>query len=49
MSGRPPFYVGVTHTVLERERMKLDIPTLPEMLREAGYTAELFGKWHLGD
>lgn len=49
MSGRPPFYVGVTHTILERERMKLDVPTLPEMLRDSGYTTGLFGKWHLGD
>ena len=49
MSGRAPFYVGVTHTILERERMRLDVPTLPEMLRDAGYTTGLFGKWHLGD
>ena len=49
MSGRAPFYVGVTHTILERERMKLGVPTLPEMLRDAGYTTGIFGKWHLGD
>ena len=49
MSGRAPFYVGVTHTILERERMKLGVPTLPEMLRNAGYTTGIFGKWHLGD
>jgi arylsulfatase A-like enzyme len=49
MSGRAPFYVGVTHTILERERMKLGVPTMPEMLRDAGYTTGIFGKWHLGD
>ena len=49
MSGRAPFYVGVTHTILERERMKLGVPTTPEMLKEAGYTTGIFGKWHLGD
>ena len=49
MSGRSPFYVGVTHTILERERMKLDVPTMPEMLKNAGYTTAIFGKWHLGD
>lgn len=49
MSGKAPFYVGVTHTILERERMKPGVPTLPEMLRDAGYTTGIFGKWHLGD
>lgn len=49
MSGRAPFYVGVTHTILERERMKPGVPTMPEMLRDAGYTTGIFGKWHLGD
>ncbi|MCK4820634.1 sulfatase-like hydrolase/transferase, partial [bacterium] len=49
MSGRDPFYVGVTHTIFERERLALKVPTLPEMLKKAGYTTGLFGKWHLGD
>lgn len=49
MSGRAPFYVGVTHTILERERMKLDVPTLPELMQKAGYATGIFGKWHLGD
>ncbi len=49
MSGRAPFYVGVTHTIFERERLKLGVPTLPEMLQNAGYTTGIFGKWHLGD
>lgn len=40
---------GVTHTILERERMTLDATTLPEVLGKAGYRSAIFGKWHLGD
>ena len=49
MSGRFPFKVGVTHTILQRERMALDVYTLPQALQSAGYKTGLFGKWHLGD
>jgi len=49
MSGRAPFKSGVTHTILERERMVLGITTLPEVLKRANYTTGIFGKWHLGD
>ena len=49
MSGRPPFKVGVTHTIRQRERMALDVHTLPQALQSAGYATGLFGKWHLGD
>ena len=49
MSGRRPFEVGVTHTILQRERMALDVVTFPQALQQAGYQTGLFGKWHLGD
>lgn len=49
MSGRHEFKNGVTHTILERERMSLDTITMPQMLKSAGYTTGIFGKWHLGD
>jgi arylsulfatase A-like enzyme len=49
MSGRHEFKNGVTHTILERERMSLDTFTLAQMLKSAGYTTGIFGKWHLGD
>ena len=49
MSGRPPFKVGVTHTIKQRERMAPDVFTLPQALKSAGYATGLFGKWHLGD
>ncbi len=49
MSGRHEFKNGVTHTILERERMSLKTYTLAQMLKSAGYTTGIFGKWHLGD
>lgn len=49
MSGRFPFKVGITHTILQRERMAQEVYTMPQMLKSAGYATGLFGKWHLGD
>ncbi|MDO6436193.1 arylsulfatase [Cyclobacterium sp. 1_MG-2023] len=49
MSGRHPFKNGITHTILERERMALGLTTLPQVLKRGGYTSGIFGKWHLGD
>jgi arylsulfatase len=40
---------GITHTILERERMALSTVTLPQVLSTAGYVSGIFGKWHLGD
>jgi arylsulfatase len=48
-SGRHEFRNGVTHTILERERMRLDTVTITQLLQQAGYTTGIFGKWHLGD
>ena len=49
LTGRHEFKNGVTHTILERERLTLRATTLAQMLRGAGYTTGIFGKWHLGD
>jgi arylsulfatase A-like enzyme len=55
LTGRYPQRGGVTHwtqgnakdTTLRRN-MALEEITLAEVLREAGYSTALFGKWHLG-
>jgi arylsulfatase A-like enzyme len=49
MTGRHEFRSGVTHTILERERMSLKAVTIAQVLKSAGYTTGIFGKWHLGD
>ena len=49
MTGRHPMKNGITHTILERERMTVDATILPQVLKPAGYTSGIFGKWHLGD
>jgi arylsulfatase len=49
MTGRHEFRSGVTHTISERERMSLKATTIAQVLRSAGYTTGIFGKWHLGD
>ncbi len=49
LTGRHEFRNGITHTIHERERLTLDAVTLAEILRSAGYTTGIFGKWHLGD
>lgn len=49
MSGNAPFKNGITHTILERERMALSSYTLAQALSKTGYHTGIFGKWHLGD
>ncbi|MDB5323834.1 MAG: arylsulfatase family protein [Phycisphaerales bacterium] len=49
MTGRHEFHSGVTHTINERERMSLQSTTIAQVLKTAGYTTGIFGKWHLGD
>jgi arylsulfatase A-like enzyme/acetyl esterase/lipase len=49
LTGRHEFRSGVTHTIFERERLALSATTLPQLLKTAGYSTGIFGKWHLGD
>jgi len=49
LTGRHAFKNGVTHTILERERLTLKATTLAQVLKSAGYATGIFGKWHLGD
>ncbi len=49
LTGRHEFRSGVTHTVLERERMDLKAVTVAQVLQNSGYSTGIFGKWHLGD
>ena len=42
-TGRHEFKNGVTHTILERERLTLDVTTLAQVLKTAGYTTGIFG------
>jgi len=49
MTGRHEFKNGVSHTNFGRERMSLKATTIAQVLKSAGYTTGIFGKWHLGD
>jgi arylsulfatase len=49
LTGRHEFKNGITHTVLERERLAPGATTVAQVLKSAGYTTGIFGKWHLGD
>lgn len=49
LTGKHEFRSGITHTILERERMSLQATTIAQVLQGAGYSTGIFGKWHLGD
>src|SRR6056297_1375779 len=53
MTGCYPDIAGVpgvirTHETNSWGYLREDLPTLPGMLKKAGYTTALIGKWHLG-
>lgn len=46
LTGRNPFRIGIP--TANAGHMKKEEITLPELLKDAGYTSAHFGKWHLG-
>ena len=49
MTGRYNYRTGVVDTWLGRAMMRSDEETIAEILKNAGYSTGIFGKWHLGD
>ncbi len=40
--------VNVWHTIMGRNYLREDVPTMADAFRSAGYRTGHFGKWHLG-
>ncbi|MHB8520680.1 MAG: arylsulfatase [Limisphaerales bacterium] len=49
MTGRYNYRTGVVDTFIGRSMMNPAEVTIAQILRNAGYTTGIFGKWHLGD
>ncbi|GAA4103922.1 arylsulfatase [Zhongshania borealis] len=49
MSGQYSLRAGVWHTVMGRHLLANETQTLPEALKQSGYSTAIIGKWHLGD
>jgi arylsulfatase A-like enzyme len=49
LTGRYSLRAKVWHTIMGRSILPTGMVTLPERLKDKGYTTAIFGKWHLGD
>ena len=48
MTGNYSHRVGVWHTIMGRNHLQADQPTMANVFAQNGYETALFGKWHLG-
>ncbi|KAL7731342.1 hypothetical protein ACLKA6_000461 [Drosophila palustris] len=51
LSGKYPIHTGTQHFVISNEEpwsLALNTTLMPEIFRDAGYSTNLVGKWHLG-
>lgn len=51
LTGKYPIHTGTQHSVIINDQpwgLPLSERTMPELFRDAGYSTNLIGKWHLG-
>ena len=49
ITGMHSMRTGAFLVGTERDHLRTEVPTMPEIFRKNGYRTGIFGKWHLGD